>query len=148
MNTMTLPQAAEACLNHRAAWLSKRAEYQGMSSGTAEAKKEELRKAAVKYIRSHEVAQRISIRNRLDEFMQLHGVDLAAALAPELMHIRSLPELLQHRALDRSAHYLRDALSVWLAAGEDIPYAAQDSAILTAIGFRPDAAAREDIQQQ
>jgi len=145
---MTLLQAAEACQNHRAAWLSKRAEPEGMSPGTAEVKKEELRKAAVKYIRSHEVAQRISMRNRLDEFMQLHGTELAAALAPELMHIRNLPEHLQHRALDRSAHYLRNALSVWLAAGEDIHYAAQDSAMLTAIGFRPDAAAREDIQQQ
>lgn len=40
--------------------------------------------------------------------------------------------------------YLREALLVWLVAGEKINYSAQDNDILTAIGFRPDAASRDD----
>nr|WP_315971167.1 phage polarity suppression protein [Klebsiella variicola] len=51
-------------------------------------------------------------------------------------------------ALDRSAHYLREALSVWLSTGEEIHYSAEDSDILTAIGFRPDAASRVDNQEK
>ncbi|MFP1497107.1 phage polarity suppression protein [Escherichia coli] len=35
--------------------------------------------------RSHEAVQHISIRDRLNDFMQQHGTALAAALAPELM---------------------------------------------------------------
>jgi len=33
---------------------------------------------------------------------------------------------------------------VWLATGEKINYSAQDNDILTAIGFRPDTASRDD----
>jgi len=33
-------------------------------------------------MRSHEEVQRISIRNRLNDFMQVHCAELAAALAP------------------------------------------------------------------
>jgi hypothetical protein len=49
-------------------------------------KKWEINQAAGRYIRSHEEVQRISIRNRLNDFMQAHGAELAAALAPELMN--------------------------------------------------------------
>ncbi|HBU5754278.1 TPA: Polarity suppression protein, partial [Klebsiella pneumoniae] len=36
----------------------------------------------------------------------------------------------------------------WLSTGEEINYAAEDSDILTAIGFRPDAASRVDNQEK
>ena len=74
--------------------------------------------------------------------------ELAATLAPELMGLSQQPALLTGHALDRSAHYLREALSVWLSTGEEINYAAEDSDILTAIGFRPDAASRVDNQEK
>ncbi len=48
-------------------------------------KKWEINQVAGRYIRSHENMQRISIRDRLNDFMQAHGAELAAALAPELM---------------------------------------------------------------
>ncbi|EOC6625787.1 phage polarity suppression protein [Cronobacter sakazakii] len=48
--------------------------------------------------------------------MHQHGAELAAILAPELIYIRSLPAHLQHRAIDRATHHLRDALFSWLAA--------------------------------
>lgn len=47
-------------------------------------KKWEINQAAGRYIRSHEDVQRISIRSRLNDFMQTHGAELTAALAPEL----------------------------------------------------------------
>ena len=50
--------------------------------------------------------------------------------------------------MQHSVDYLREALSVWLAAGEKIHYSAQDSDILTAIGFRPDAASRDDNREK
>nr|ADR67007.1 phage polarity suppression protein [Klebsiella pneumoniae subsp. pneumoniae] len=111
-------------------------------------KKWEINQAAGRYIRAHEAVQRISIRNRLNDFMQAHGTELAATLAPELMGLSQQPALLTGHALDRSAHYLREALSVWLSTGEEINYAAEDSDILTAIGFRPDAASRVDNQEK
>lgn len=64
------------------------------------------------------------------------------------MGLSQQPALLTGHALDRSAHYLREALSVWLSTGEEINYAAEDSDILTAIGFRPDAASRVDNQEK
>lgn len=73
---------------------------------------------------------------------------LAATLAPELMGIKNQPAMIKNRALDRSMVYLREPLSVWLAAGNEINYSAQDSDILTAIGFRPDAASRDDNRQK
>ncbi|WP_276208985.1 phage polarity suppression protein, partial [Enterobacter hormaechei] len=42
-------------------------------------KKWEINQAAGRYIRSHEEVQRISIRDRLNDFMQAHGAELAAA---------------------------------------------------------------------
>lgn len=61
-------------------------------------KKWEINQAAGRYIRSHEEAQRISIRGRLNDFMQAHGAELAAALAPELMNYSG-----QHSAVQRCA---------------------------------------------
>lgn len=49
-------------------------------------KKWEINQAAGRYIRSHEEVQRISIRDRLNDFMQAHGAELAAAQVPELMN--------------------------------------------------------------
>ncbi len=51
-------------------------------------------------------------------------------------------------AMQHSVDYLREALSVRLAAGEKINYSALDCDILTAIGYRPDAASRDDNRQK
>ena len=111
-------------------------------------KKWEINQAAGRYIRSHENVQRISIRNRLNDFMQAHGAELAAALAPELMGYNNQHPAVRHCAIQHSFDYLREALTVWLAAGEKIKYCAQDNDILTAIGFRPDAASRDDSREK
>ena len=50
--------------------------------------------------------------------------------------------------MQHSVDYLREALLVWLAAGDKINYSAQDNDILTAIGFRPDAASRDDSREK
>ena len=50
--------------------------------------------------------------------------------------------------MKHSVDYLREALNVWLATGEKINYSAQDNDILTAIGFRPDAASRDDNREK
>ena len=92
--------------------------------------------------------QCISIRNCLNDFIHVYGAELAATLDLVLMESIQQPALLTGHALDRSAHYLREALSVWLSTGEEINYAAEDSDILTAIGFRPDAASRVDNQEK
>lgn len=110
-------------------------------------KKWEINQAAGRYIRSHEEVQRIGIRNWLNDFMQAHGAALAAALAPELMNYSGQPAV-QHCAMQHSLDYLREALQVWLSAGEKINYSAQDNDILTAIGFRPDAASRDDCREK
>lgn len=107
-------------------------------------KKWAVNQSAGQYIRSHEVVQRVSMRRQLHAFMQVSGDALAAALAPELMHFRELPEIVRERALDRAAASVREALSVHLASGRDIHYAEDDRDILTTIGFRPDRASRED----
>jgi hypothetical protein len=169
MTTLTLQQAFEACQKNETAWLNRKAELAAAEQEYQEqvlagddripgrmqtlrdiidVKKWEINQAAGRYIRSHEAVQRISIRNRLNDFMQAHGTELAATLAPELMGLSQQPALLTGHALDRSAHYLREALSVWLSTGEEINYSAEDSDILTAIGFRPDAASRVDNQEK
>ncbi|UGS45643.1 Polarity suppression protein [Kosakonia cowanii] len=137
MTQNTLTQAAEACLHHRAVWLSRR---------ETPCAPEETRQAARQYIRAHETVQTLSIRHRLDGFMHQHGAALTAILAPELIHIRSLPAHLQHRALDRATHHLRDALASWLAAGNGIN--PEGCAVLNAIGIRPDKASRTDCQKE
>ncbi|MEN4871433.1 phage polarity suppression protein [Kosakonia cowanii] len=72
------------------------------------------------YICAHETVQALNFNNRLDGFMNQHGAALAAILAPELIHIRTLPAHLQHLALDRATHHLRDALASWLTASNGI----------------------------
>lgn len=64
--------------------------------------------------------QRISIRNRLNDFMQAHSAELAAALAPELMNYSGQHSAIQRCAMQHSLDYLREALQVWLAAGEKL----------------------------
>ena len=44
-------------------------------------KKWEINQAVGRYIRSHEEVQRISIRDRLNDFMQVYGAELAARSA-------------------------------------------------------------------
>ena len=44
--------------------------------------------------------------------------------------------------------YLREALQLWLSAGEKINYSAQDNDILRAIGFRPDASSLDGNRQE
>lgn len=169
MTTLTLQQASEACHTNKAAWLNRKAElaaavqeYQELllddnASGSRrlqtlrdliDVKKWEVNQAAGRYIFSHEEVQRISIRNRLHDFMQQNGAELAAALAPELMGVKNQPEMVKNRALDRSMAYLREVLSVWLAAGNEINYSAQDSDILAAIGYRPDAPSWDDNREK
>ncbi|MBC1189057.1 phage polarity suppression protein [Kluyvera sp. SCKS090646] len=107
-------------------------------------KKWAVNQSAGRYIRSHEAVQRVSMRRQLHAFMQVSGDALAAALAPELMHLREQPEIVRERALDRAAAIVREALSVHLASGRDIHYVQDDRDILTTIGFRPDRASRGD----
>ncbi|MGT4306925.1 phage polarity suppression protein [Klebsiella pneumoniae] len=135
MTTLTLQQAFEACQKNETAWLNRKAELAAAEQEYQEqvlagddripgrmqtlrdiidVKKWEINQAAGRYIRSHEAVQRISIRNRLNDFMQAHGTELAATLS----------------------------------TGEEINYSAEDSDILTAIGFRPDAASRVDNQEK
>lgn len=107
-------------------------------------KKWAVNQSAGRYIRSHEAVQRVSMRRQLHAFMQVSGDALAAALAPELMHLSEHAEIVRERALDRAAASVREALSVHLASGRDIHYAQDDRDILTTIGFRPDRASRDD----
>lgn len=169
MTTVTLQQAFENCLNNKTAWLTRRQELAdtekeyreliatGNDSRTRslqslreiiDVKKWEINQAAGRYIRSHESVQRISIRDRLNDFMQAHGAELSAALAPELMGYNSQNPAVARCVMQHSVDYLREALTVWLAAGEEINYSAQDNDILTAIGFRPDAASRDDNREK
>ncbi|HBR1948832.1 TPA: phage polarity suppression protein [Klebsiella quasipneumoniae subsp. quasipneumoniae] len=168
MTGPTLQNAFEACQMNKAAWMNRKAEltateleYRDLLLDDAtgsrrlqtlreliDIKKWEINQAAGRYIRSHEEVQCISIRNRLHDFMQQNGAELAAALAPELMGIKNQPAIIKNRALDRSMAYLREALSVWLTAGNDINYSAQDNDILTAIGYRPDAPSRDDNREK
>lgn len=112
MTTLTLQQAYDACQTNKTAWLNRKTElaaamqeYQELLlddnvSGSRrlqmlrdliDVKKWEVNQAAGRYIFSHEEVQRISIRNRLHDFMQQNGAELAAALAPELMGIKTSP---------------------------------------------------------
>ena len=169
MTTLTLQQAFEGCLNNKTAWLTRKQELADaeheyrelIASGNdsrvrslqtlrdiIDVKTWEINQAAGRYIRSHENVQRISIRERLNDFMQVHGAELVAALAPELMAYNSQNPAVSRCVMQHSVDYLREALTVWLAAGEKINYCAQDNDILTAIGFRPDAASRDDSREE
>lgn len=79
--------------------------------------------------------------------MQVHGAELAAALAPELMNYSGQHSAVQRCAMQHSLDYLREALQFWLSAGEKINYSAQDNDILTA-RFRPDAVSRDDSREK
>jgi len=138
VTTLTLQKAFETCQANKSAWLQRREELTqaeqayreqldgGGHSGRSlqmlreiiDVKKWEINRAAGRYIRSHEEVQRISIRNRLNDFMQVHGAELAAALAPELMGYNSQHPAVRNCAMQHSVDYLREALNVWLAAGE------------------------------
>lgn len=165
MTTLTLQKAFEACQANKSAWLQRREEltqaeqaYREQLAGSGrslqtlreiiDVKKWEINQAAGRYIRSHEEVQRISIRDRLNDFMQVHGAELAAALAPELMNYSGQHPAVQRCVMQHSLDYLREALQLWLVAGEKINYSAQDNDILTAIGFRPDAASRDDSREK
>ncbi|MFZ5295318.1 phage polarity suppression protein [Enterobacter chuandaensis] len=168
MTTLTLQKAFEACQVNKSAWMQRRDElkqaeqayreqlagngHSGRSLQTLreiiDVKKWEINQAAGRYIHSHEEVQRISIRNRLNDFMQAHGAELAAALAPELVNYSGQHSAIQRCAMQHSLDYLREALQVWLAAGEKINYSAQGNDILTAIGFRPDTASRDDNREK
>ena len=168
MTTLTLQKACEACQANKSAWLQRRDElkqaeqayreqlagngHSGRSLQTLreiiDVKKWEINQAAGRYIRSHEEVQRISFRNRMNDFMQAHGAELAAALAPELMNYSGQHSAVQRCAMQHSLDYLRESLQVWLAAGEKINYSVQDNDILTAIGFRPDATSRDDSREK
>ncbi len=80
--------------------------------------------------------------------MQAHGAEYAAALVPELMNYSGQHSAIQRCAMQHSVDYLREALQVWLAAGEKINYSVQDNGILTTIGFRLDAASWDDNREK
>ena len=165
MTRVPLEQAFAACQQNKTTWLSCKAalsqaetvfrEYEltGRVNGaeTPESLRDrvdlikwQVNKTAGRYIQAHEAVQRISIRRQLQAFMSVHGATMADALAPELMHLEGQPEIIRERALDRAAASIREALSVFLVSGTDIHYAEDDREILTAIGFRPDRASRDD----
>ncbi len=75
-------------------------------------------------------------------------MEKARRLAPELMVYNSRDPSVTCCTIQHSVGYLREALSVWLTSGEKINYSAQDNDILTAIGFRPDAASRDDNREK
>lgn len=160
-----LEQAFETCQKNKSDWMSSNSalaraemalkEHELTSSryepdavqalrDDIDLKKWAVNQSAGRYIRSHEAVQRVSMRRQLHAFMQVSGDTLAAALAPELMHLREQPEIVRERALDRAAASVREALSVHLGSGRNIHYVQDDRDILNTIGFRPDRASRED----
>ncbi len=85
-----------------------------------------MNQAAGRYIRSHEAVQHISIRDRLNDFMQQHGTVLAAALAPELMGYSELTAIARNCAIQCATDALREALlSLACEGGKKINYSAQ-----------------------
>ncbi len=137
VTTLTLQKVFEACQANKSAWLQRRDEltqaeqayheqlagsgHSGRSLQTLreiiDVKKWEINQTAGRYIRSHEKVQRISIRDRLNDFMQAHGAELAA---PELMNYSGQHPAVQRCAMQHSLDYLREALQLWLVAGEKL----------------------------
>ena len=74
--------------------------------------------------------------------------ELAAALSNELKNYSGQHSAVQRYAMQHSVDYLREVLQVWLANGEKTYYSAQNNDILSAIGFRPDAASRDDSREK
>ena len=64
------------------------------------------------------------------------------------MGINQLPAAIRELAIRRATHYIGEALRDYLATGPEINYTAENSDILTSIGFRPDKASRVDNQQK
>jgi hypothetical protein len=62
--------------------------------------------------------------------------------------INQLPAAISELAIRRATHYLGEALRDYLVTGPEIHYTAENSDILTSIGFRPDKASRADNQQK
>ncbi|ECI3445764.1 phage polarity suppression protein [Salmonella enterica] len=137
MTTLTLQQACDACQTNKTAWLNRKTELA----------------AAMQEYQELLLDDNVSGSRRLQMLRDLIDVkkwevNQAAALAPELMGIKNQPAMIKNRALDRSVSYLREALSVWLTAGDEINYSAQDKDILTAIRYRPDAPSRDDNREK
>lgn len=80
--------------------------------------------------------------------MQAHGAEQTAALAPELMGYNNQHPAVKHCVMQHSVEYLREVLLVWLVTGKKINNSAQNNDILTAIGFRPDLASRDDNREK
>jgi hypothetical protein len=64
------------------------------------------------------------------------------------MGINQLPAAIRELAIRRATHYVGEGLRDYLATGPEIHYTAENSDILTAIGFRADKASRVDNQQK
>ncbi|WP_143102682.1 phage polarity suppression protein [Enterobacter sp. kpr-6] len=56
--------------------------------------------------------QRISISNLLNDFMQAHCKELAAALILELINCFSQDPVVQHRTIQYSVDYLQEVMHV------------------------------------
>lgn len=93
-----------------------------MLSDIINVKKWKVTRTAGRYIRADEDIQRISIFNKLDDFMVSHGSELAAAQALELMGYHGQHSTVKQSVMQHSMQYLREALVVWLARGEKINY--------------------------
>lgn len=91
-------------------------------------------------------------RQPQSEHFQTEYIPVAVCLhvgqIPELMGYSELTAIARNCAIQRATDALREALLSWLAKGEKINYSVQDSDILTAIGFRPDAASVDDSREK
>lgn len=169
MSDTPLQQAFAACQANKTTWQNKKDELAAAEttlddmlvpgasrnaekirylSECIDIKQWEITCAASRYIRSHEKVQHMSICHSLRAFMKQNGAALVSTLAPELMGINQLPASVSELAIRRATHYLGEALRGYLTTGPEIQYTEGNSDILTAIGFRPDAASREDSQQK
>jgi hypothetical protein len=169
MSNTPLEQAFAVCQANKTAWQNKKDELAAAETALDEhlapgaprnaekirylseyidIKQWEITCAAGCYIRSHEAVQHISICNALGAFMSQNGAALVSTLAPELMGINQRRASVSELAIRRATHYLGEALRDYLATGPEINYTAENSGMLTAIGFRPDKAALEDNQQK
>ena len=169
MSDTPLQQAFAVCQANKTAWQNKKDELAAAETELDEhlapgaprnaekirylseyidIKQWEITSAAGRYIRSHEAVQHISIGNALGAFMTQNGAALVNTLAPELMGINQFPAAVRELAIRRATHYIGEALRGYLTTSQEINYTAENKDILTAIGFRPDAASRVDNQQK
>lgn len=169
MSDTPLQQAFAVCQANKTVWQNKKNELKDAETALDEqlapghprnaeritylseyidVKQWEITCAAGRYIRSHEAVQHTSICHSLDAFMKQNGAELVSTLAPELMGINQLPAAIRELAIRRATHYIGEALRDYLATGPEVNYTAENSDILTAIGFRPGKASRADNQQK